>query len=64
MQAADVAPTATTLAAVTAALSAADSVMARSASLKSVDLPALNATLKASGLPPIGGRPGLHAPGG
>jgi hypothetical protein len=64
MQAADVAPTATTLAAVTAALSAADSVMARSASLKSVDLPALNATLKAAGLPPIGGRPGLHAPGG
>jgi len=32
-------------------------VMARSASLKSVDLPALNATLKAAGLPPIGGGP-------
>ena len=56
MQAADVAPTATTLAAVTAALGAADPVMARWESLKTVDLPALNATLKAAGLPPIGGR--------
>ena len=64
MQAADVAPTATTLAAATAALGAADPVMARWGSLKTVDLPALNATLKAAGLPPIGGRPGLHAPGG
>jgi hypothetical protein len=64
MQAADVAPTATTLAAVTAALSATDSVMARSASLKSVDLPALNTSLKAAGLPGIGSRPGLHAPEG
>ena len=57
MQAADVAPTANTLAAVTAALNAADAVMARWASLKTVDLPALNATLKAAGLPPIGGGP-------
>ena len=64
MQSADVAPTANTLAAVTSALSAADSVMARWASLKTVDLPALNATLKAAGLPGIGGRPDLHAPGG
>ena len=55
MQAADVAPTANTLSAITAALTAADAVMARSASLKSADLPALNATLKAAGLPPIGG---------
>ena len=53
MQAADVAPTALTLAAVNAALSAAEAVMARWASLRSVDLPALNATLKAAGLPTI-----------
>ena len=58
MQAADVAPTATTLAAATAALNAADPVMARWGSLKTVDLPALNATLKAAGLPGIGGGPG------
>ena len=58
MQAADVGPTANTLAAVHAALSAADSVMGRWASLKSVDLPALNASLKAAGLPAIGGAPG------
>ncbi|HSP92260.1 MAG TPA: hypothetical protein VLN08_15195, partial [Vicinamibacterales bacterium] len=64
MQAADVAPTANTLAAVTAALNAGDAVMARWASLRTVDLPALNATLKAAGLPGIGGRPGIHAPGG
>ena len=57
MQAADVAPTATALAAVTAALNAADAVMGRWASLRSVDVPALNATLKAAGLPPIGGGP-------
>jgi hypothetical protein len=31
--------------------------MGRWTSLKSVDLPALNATLKAAGLPPIGGEP-------
>jgi hypothetical protein len=57
MQAADVAPTATTLAAATAARGAADSVMARWASLKSADLPALNATLTAAGLSTIGGSP-------
>jgi hypothetical protein len=55
MQAADVAPTANTLAAVTAALNAGDAVMGRWASLKTVDLPALNATLRAAGLPAIGG---------
>jgi len=55
MQAADVAPTANTLTAVTSALNAADAVLGRWASLKSVDLPALNATLKAAGLPVIGG---------
>jgi hypothetical protein len=32
--------------------------MARWAALLSKDLPALNATLKAAGLPPIGGGPG------
>ena len=32
--------------------------MARWGSLKTVDLPALNATLKAAGLPGIGGGPG------
>jgi FtsP/CotA-like multicopper oxidase with cupredoxin domain len=55
MQAADVAPTANTLAAVTAALRAGDDVMARWAALLSKDLPALNATLKAAGLPVITG---------
>lgn len=58
MQAADVAPTANTIAAFTAALSAADVAMARWGSLKAVDLPALNATLKAAGLPAIGAAPG------
>jgi hypothetical protein len=58
MQAADVAPTANTLTAVTAALSAADVVMARWGSLNATDLPALNATLKAAGLPPIAAAPG------
>ena len=57
MQAADVAPTANTLAAVTAALRSAGDVMARWAALTSKDLPALNATLKAAGLPAVGGRP-------
>jgi hypothetical protein len=55
MQAADVAPTANTLAAVTAALNVADGVMARWVTLKTADLPALNAILKAAGLPAIGG---------
>jgi hypothetical protein len=64
MQSADVAPTANTLAAVTAALAAGDEVLARWAALTAQDLPALNATLKSAGLPGIGGRPGLDAPGG
>jgi hypothetical protein len=51
-------PTANTLAAVTSALRSADDVMARWAALTAKDLPALNATLKAAGLPAIGGRPG------
>jgi len=50
MQAADVAPTANTLAAVTVARAAADRVMTRWQSLKTVDLPALNAKLKGTGL--------------
>jgi hypothetical protein len=58
MQAADVAPTANTLTAVTAALRAGDEVMARWAALISKDLPAVNAALKAAGLPAISGRPG------
>jgi photosystem II stability/assembly factor-like uncharacterized protein len=53
MQAADVAPTSATLATVTAAQTAAAGVMARWNTLKTVDLPALNATLKAAGIPPI-----------
>jgi hypothetical protein len=57
MQAADVAPTANTLTAVTAALRAGDEVMTRWAALTAKDLPALNAALKAAGLPAIGGRP-------
>jgi photosystem II stability/assembly factor-like uncharacterized protein len=50
MQAADVAPTSGTLAAVTQAQAAAAKVMARWNGLKTVDLPALNGTLKAAGL--------------
>jgi hypothetical protein len=63
MQAADVAPTANTLAAVTTALKAADDVMAQWASLKTADLPAVNATLRAAGLPAVGGGPGAGAGG-
>ena len=51
MQAADVAPTANTLAAVTAAQQNAARVMARWNALRTVDLPALNAKLKAAGIP-------------
>jgi hypothetical protein len=40
------------------ALGAADSVMARWGSLRAVDLPALNAALKAAGLPAIAGGSG------
>jgi hypothetical protein len=50
MQGADVAPTANTLTAVTAAQQNAARVMARWTALKSVDLPALNDKLKAAGL--------------
>ncbi len=50
MQAADVAPTANTLAAVTAAQQNAARVMARWNTLKTVDLAALNAQLKGAGL--------------
>ncbi len=53
MQAADVAPTAITLESVNTALRAAEAVLARWGSLRNVDLPALNATLKAAGLPVI-----------
>ncbi len=53
MQAADVAPTANTLAAVTAAERNAARVMARWTALKTVDVPALNAQLKAAGLTPL-----------
>jgi photosystem II stability/assembly factor-like uncharacterized protein len=50
MQAADVAPTSATLASVTSAQTAAAGVMGRWNALKTVDLPALNAALKAAGL--------------
>ena len=50
MQAADVAPTANTLAAVTAARATASRVMAKWNALRTVELPALNARLKAAGL--------------
>jgi photosystem II stability/assembly factor-like uncharacterized protein len=50
MQAADVAPTATTLAAVDAARQRAARVMARWDALRTVELAALNAKLKAAGL--------------
>ena len=53
MQAADVAPTSATLASVTAAQTATAGVMARWNTLRTVDLPALNAALKAAGLGPI-----------
>jgi hypothetical protein len=53
MQAADVAPTTNTLTAVTTAQANAARVMARWTALKSVDLPALNATLKTAGVGPL-----------
>jgi photosystem II stability/assembly factor-like uncharacterized protein len=53
MQAADVAPTANTVDAVSAARANAAKVMARWTALKSVDLPALNAQLKAAGMKPV-----------
>jgi photosystem II stability/assembly factor-like uncharacterized protein len=53
MQAADVAPTANTLNAITAAHQNAARVMARWQTLRTIDLPAVNAQLKAAGLEPI-----------
>jgi hypothetical protein len=53
MQAADVAPTANTLAAVTAAQQNAARVMARWMGFRTVDLPALNAQLKIAGIPSL-----------
>lgn len=53
MQAADVAPTAKTLAAVTAAQQNAARVLARWNALRTVDLPALNAQLKSAGIPAL-----------
>jgi hypothetical protein len=53
LQAADVAPTASTLAAIAAARDNAARVLARWTTLRAVDLPALNAQLKSAGLPPI-----------
>jgi len=51
MQAADVAPTTNTLNALTAANTTATRVMARWRAIRTVDVPALNAKLKAAGLP-------------
>jgi photosystem II stability/assembly factor-like uncharacterized protein len=53
LQAADVAPTANTVAAITAARQSAARVFARWNALKTIDLPALNAQLKAQGLPEL-----------
>jgi len=53
MQSADVGPTANTLTAITAARQNAARVMARWNTMRTVDLPALNAALKAAGLPPL-----------
>jgi hypothetical protein len=53
MQAADVAPTSATLASANAAQTAATAVMARWNALRTVDLPTLNAALKAAGLGPV-----------
>jgi photosystem II stability/assembly factor-like uncharacterized protein len=50
LQGADVTPTAVSVAAITKAQQAAAGVMARWTTLKTVDLPALNAQLKAAGL--------------
>ncbi len=53
MQAADVAPTANTLAAITRARQQAASVMTRWNAMRTVEIPALNQKLKAAGLAPI-----------
>jgi hypothetical protein len=51
MQAADVVPTTNTLNAVTSATAAASRVMSRWAAFRTMDIPELNAKLKAAGLP-------------
>jgi hypothetical protein len=56
MQAADVGPTSNTLNAVTAAQANAGRVLGRWHALRTIDLPALNATLKAAGLEAVGGK--------
>jgi hypothetical protein len=53
MQAADVAPTANILAAVNGARASAARVMAKWNALRTIELPALNARLKAAGLSEI-----------
>jgi photosystem II stability/assembly factor-like uncharacterized protein len=53
LQAADVQPTANQIAAITSARTTATATMARWTTLKTVDLPALNVTLKAAGLGPV-----------
>ena len=53
MQGADVAPTAITVAAVSAAQTNAARVMARWNTIRTVDLAALNAQLKAAGVPAL-----------
>jgi hypothetical protein len=53
LQAADVRPTANQMAAITTARTTATATMARWTALKTVDLPALNAKLKAAGLAPV-----------
>jgi len=53
MQAADVAPTANTLTAITRAQQQAARVMGRWTTMRTVEIPALNAKIKAAGLAPI-----------
>ena len=54
LQAADVQPTAVQLAAIASARAQASRVMARWNAISGVELPALNAKLKAAGLPSVG----------
>ena len=51
LQSADVTPPASSVATMTQAQQAAAAVMARWTTIKTVDLPAVNAQLKAAGLP-------------
>ena len=53
LQAADVAPTTNTLNALTNANATATRVMARWTAIRTVDVPALNAKLKAAGMQPL-----------